>query len=704
MILLKSFFHSVALVVASALLMATSTYAADVENALRATQDGARAQVILRLKQPAARAWNNARSVSDQKDVVESALSNATPELDALGVKVETRFATLPYITTTVDRKQLVSLLDSAAVDGVYLNYKERKVQTTSSSVERASLASSVPSIDVANAWAKGYDGRATTIAVIDGGFRTSHPMLSGRVIGEACFSANDPTFDTYTRCPSGQTPQLGAGAASNCPTGTRCDHGTHVASIAMGNDGTNFGVAREARLLPIDVFSEVRYAPDCSPDPAPCELTDSTTVLKALDFVNQSVAQFNIVAVNLSLGGRSYESYCDTDPRREVIDMLRAKGVATVVATGNEAQSTKINAPSCVSSAVAVGATDDAVAIPASSNLSSATDLVAPGVNILAASGQDNGLKQMSGTSMSAPHVAGAIAVMRTAFATKGVDEIEQALKVTGLRATRDGSTYYPKIQVNKAILRLQGRDIRNFNNVTTSASAAALGQAYVRLQNDSEVAGVVTITLRDADTGGALGVWTSPSIAPHASVQYDLSIIERAARLTNTTTAIAARKFYNLDVESTMVGYMQHIVWARSAGILTNLTACADGLSNENKTLINVHSKLVEGYPSYIRIANTGVVPAAATLTFYNSDNGRLLGTYTTAAIAGNGSSDIAVSAIEAAVPALQDPSVAGASAVAQYNVTLSGMSGYLQHVVANTSGGVLVDMSAKCNLGVR
>ncbi len=701
---MKSIFHSVAFAFVAAVLLALPTHAADVESALRATQDGARAQIIVRLKQPAARAWNKARSVADQKEVVESALNTATPTLDNLGIKVEARFATLPYVSTTVDRKQLVSLLESAAVDGVYLNTKERKVQTTSSSVERAALASSVPSIDVANAWAKGYDGRATTIAVIDGGFRTSHPMLAGRVIGEACFSANDPTFDTYTRCPSGQTPQLGAGAASNCPTGTRCDHGTHVASIAMGNDGTNFGVAREARLLPIDVFSEVRYAPDCSPDPAPCELTDSLTVLKALDFVNQSVAQFNIVAVNLSLGGRSYEGYCDTDPRREVIDMLRSKGVATVVATGNEGQSAKINAPSCVSSAIAVGATDDQTAIPASSNLSSATDLVAPGVNILAASGQNNGMVQLSGTSMSAPHVAGAVAVMRTAFGSKGVDEIEQALKVTGLRASRDGSTFYPKIQVNKAILRLQGRDIRNFNNVTTSASASVLGQAFVRLQNDSEAEGTVTITLRDSDTGNALGVWTSPSIAPHVSVQYDLSILEREARLTNASTAIAARKFYNLDVESTMAGYMQHIVWARGAGVLSNLTACADGLSSENKSLINVHSKLVEGYPSHIRVVNTGVVAAAATLTFYNSDNGRMLGTYTTPAIAGNGSSDLLVSAIEAAVPALQDATAAGVNAIYQYNVTLSGMSGYLQHVVANTYGGVLVDMSAKCDLGVR
>ncbi|MBL8631406.1 MAG: S8 family serine peptidase, partial [Rhodospirillaceae bacterium] len=460
--------------------------AADLENALRATQDGARAQIIVRLKQqPAARAWSDARTVADQKQTVTSALDSATAAFNAIGVKVETKFETLPYVGTTVDRQQLLSLMASDAVDGVYVNTKERKAQAVGApvsptgTIERASLASSVPSIDVAAAWAKGYDGRGTTIAVIDGGFRTSHPMLAGRVISEACFSANDPVFDTYTRCPSGVPGQIGAGAASNCPVGTRCDHGTHVASIAMGNDGTNFGVAREARLLPIDVFSEVRSAIDCSPDPAPCELTDSITVLKALDYVNQVVVPYNIAAVNLSLGGRSYEGTCDTDPRREVIDMLRAKGVATTVATGNESQSTKINAPSCVSSAVAVGATNDQTAIAASSNLSAATDVVAPGVNILAASGQSNGLVTFSGTSMAAPHVAGAFAILRSVFIGKTVDEFEQSFKLTGQRATRDNTAFYPKIQVNKAILRLQGRDIRNFNNVTTSANASLLGQS---------------------------------------------------------------------------------------------------------------------------------------------------------------------------------------------------------------------------------
>ena len=87
------------------------------------------------------------------------------------------------------------------------------------------------------NAWAQGYDGTGYAIAVIDGGFNLTHPLLAGKTVAEGCFSHSFGTT-VASECPSGATPQAKPGAASNCPTGsTRCDHGTHVASIAVGND-----------------------------------------------------------------------------------------------------------------------------------------------------------------------------------------------------------------------------------------------------------------------------------------------------------------------------------------------------------------------------------------------------------------------------------------------------------------------------------
>jgi len=311
-----------------------------------------------------------------------------------------------------------------------------------------------------------------------------------------------------------------------------------------------------------------------------------------------------------------------------------------------------------------------------------------------------------MSGTSMSTPHVAGAFAIARAALPTKSVDEIEQAFKTTGLKTTREGSNLtLSKIQVSKALLRLQGRDKRNFNNVLSSSQINTMGQAFLRFHNDSSQPGAVTVSLRDADTGIVVGTWTSPDIAAHASVQFDISKLEQESRIdASGPVNIAARKFFNLEVESSITGYMQHIVWARGAGVLTNLTACADGLSDENHTLLNVHSRAVAGYPSRIRIANTGGVSQAAVLTFYNADTGQLLGTYTTGNIPVDASLELPVAQIENALPELPGVDATGNPTIYQYNVQLSGLTGYLQHIVENQQQGLLLDMSPKCDLGMR
>ena len=168
---------------------------AEIEDMMGATQDGQRIQVIVKLRQGmSVLRRENSASISEQKRAVADAVRAAEPVLRQMGLGIDTQFATLPFVGVTVDRAQMVKLLERSEVAGIYFNAKERKVQTVpltpNNGIERAQLASSVPSIDVSEAWTKGFDGRDTTIAVIDGGFRTSHPMLAGKVVDEACFSA----------------------------------------------------------------------------------------------------------------------------------------------------------------------------------------------------------------------------------------------------------------------------------------------------------------------------------------------------------------------------------------------------------------------------------------------------------------------------------------------------------------------------------
>lgn len=686
---------------AALVLLASVPAMADVGDALKAVGRDGHARVIMRMRtgQTAeARVWMPGDSVARQAQAVDQAMDGASGTLRAARVEKYRRFRTLPYVSAEVDRDQLLALAASPAVESITLVELERHAAVESP----ASLTLSVPSIDVPSAWAMGYDGNGLTIAVIDGGFNLSHPMLAGKAISEACFSHTFGTTIT-SKCPGGATPLVAVGAASNCPQGsTRCDHGTHVASIAVGNDGTNFGVARGAKLLPIDVFSTDTDANDCSPDPAPCEVTDSLAALDALDYVNQHAAEFKIAAVNLSFTGSLRDGYCDDDPRKTAIDMLRQKGIAVAIAAGNQGSTGKVGAPGCISSATTVGATDNGTTVAGISNFATMVDVMAPGLNIAAASGTGTGLAIKSGTSMAAPHVAGAWAILRQAFPQASFDQIDGVLKQTGLAVARASATYtVPKIQVAASIQKLKGRDRGLLNNVV-SQNVPTLGQSYLRFFNTSTAPGAVTVSLRDAPTGSLVGTWTSGQIAPGASAQVAMQTIEsNAVPAAGANQTLLAASSYNLDIASTFAGYVQHVLWSRTGGVFTNLTACGTGLVSDTTVIPNVHSSALATYVSRIRMVNTGVFASRAVLTFSDTASGLVVASWTSPEIPGGGSIEIPVPQIETQVTALQTAVRVGGAL--QFNVALSGLSGYLQHVVDNQNAGVMVDMSPKCALTV-
>ncbi|MEQ9446293.1 MAG: S8 family serine peptidase [Rhodospirillaceae bacterium] len=655
------------------------------------------ARVIVRMKSAGQQPdWAQAKSVVQQRSSVRQMRQRFDPALAKRELVVQRGFSSLPFVGVQVDRDGLGALLAMEEVADVYPVMVERKAEAQRT-IESQSLASSVSSIDVQGAWARGYEGEGFTVAVIDGGIATSHPMLAGKSVGDACFSA---TFgnDTFTQCPSGNTPEIGTGAASNCPLGSsRCDHGTHVASIAVGNDGTTFGVARGAQLMPIDVFSEVTSSSECAPDTAPCELTDSLAVLDALNYVNENVDTYNIVAVNLSLGGGAFAGACDSDPRKVVIDMLREKGVATVSSAGNQGSNSMISAPSCISAAVAVGATNDNTVVASFSNFTPSVDLMAPGVAIRAARAS-GGLVSLSGTSMAAPHVAGAYALINSAVSNVSVDAIDGALKATGTAVSRSGQNFsLPRIQVNQAILDMQGINIRVFNNVIGSRTTA-VGESYVRLHNASTTPGRARVTLRDAETGAQLGRWTSPDIPAHASFQFNVSRLESEAE-SEVLIARDDRTYYNLVVESGFAGSMQHILWQQAAGVLSNMTSCTDGVRGGERTLLNVHSPSIVQYQSSVRIYNSGALNARPELDIYNATTGELLGRWAAPQIDAGAAHEAAMGEILAGLDSAQALGVIPV----HLNVELAeGFNGYLQHTIRNMSADVLTDMSAKCALG--
>jgi hypothetical protein len=208
------------------------------------------------------------------------------------------------------------------------------------------------------------------------------------------------------------------------------------------------------------------------------------------------------------------------------------------------------------------------------------------------------------------------------------------------------------------------------------------------------------VTLALRDATTGIVYANWTSPSIPPGAALQFGMGEIEREAVPTGPVLPILGRTFYDIDAISTFAGYVQHVQWANGNAILNNLTSCGTGIVNDASVIPSVYTSRITGYISHIRMVNTGALPDHAVLTVTDVNSGAQIGQWTSPDIASGATLDITGPQLEAQLPPLQTAVNGG---TLQYNVTLSHLAGYMQHVTENLGVGVIADMSAKCNLTV-
>ncbi|MEV5342254.1 proprotein convertase P-domain-containing protein [Streptomyces sp. NPDC052676] len=364
-------------------------------------------------------------------------------------------YDTLPLVTLRVDRAGLDEL-----------NSKPGVVSVTEDVPVAPTLNESTVRIGGDRAHAAGKTGAGTAVAILDTGVATKHPFLSGRIRAEACFSVNDEAYGASSLCPDGTDRQEGTGSADAesgaCATlGGACSHGTHVAGIAAG-DGTGVsgaparGVAPGASIVAIQVFSKFTSDDFCGPGASPCVLSFTSSQIKGLEKVYAlKKAGTDIVAANMSLGGGRWTSACATDPRKAVIDNLLAQGVATVVSAGNNGYSDAVSAPGCVASAVTVGSTTDDDQLSSFTNRGPLLDLFAPGTAIVS-SVPGNTYASKNGTSMAAPHVAGALAVLRQAYPTEGIDSLVSLLATSGTPVAYTGATT-PRIDLGKAVTAIE-------------------------------------------------------------------------------------------------------------------------------------------------------------------------------------------------------------------------------------------------------
>ncbi len=205
--------------------------------------------------------------------------------------------------------------------------------------------------------------GAGVHVYVLDTGVDTDHEDFAGRT-GEGFSAYDDGTGDDH-------------------------GHGTHVSGTAVGTD---FGVAKEAILHPVRVLKG--------------GIGEDPDIIAGIEWVTRHVEENGWPAVaNMSLGGTPAPA----------IDLAICRsidaGVVYSIAAGNDGASGCISTPARVVQALTAAATDRLDGRPEWSNFGPCVDLYAPGKNVESAA-RGGGSIVFSGTSMAAPHVAGAAAI----------------------------------------------------------------------------------------------------------------------------------------------------------------------------------------------------------------------------------------------------------------------------------------------------
>lgn len=224
--------------------------------------------------------------------------------------------------------------------------------------------------------------GESSIVAVVDTGIDYKHPCLKDNVIGGASFVPGEEDYMDLN------------------------GHGTHVAGIIAAN-GDILGVAPQAKLLGVKVLNKFGTG--------------------TLSSINQGLAwvrkwrgengeRVNVINMSLST------SLPNTTLHREIQQAIN-EGITVVCAAGNEGDGNpdtpEIAYPAYYKETIAVGAIDLQTGIANFSNSNDRIDVVAPGVDTYSTYPQGK-FVELSGTSMAAPHVAGAVALIYSRYLLK--------------------------------------------------------------------------------------------------------------------------------------------------------------------------------------------------------------------------------------------------------------------------------------------
>ena len=388
---------------------------------------GGTVEVIVTLDaKPLARGGNLRTLEATQR----SAESELTDRIE--GLSVQHRYSTvLDALAVTLPASELEAVESTDGVVRVYPNVAYRALRSSSPAFIGA------PAL-----WGQTLSsaGNGVKIGIIDDGLDKTHPYFSARGYRmPRGFPKGQKSLTSakviVARAFAPRTPKWKYSKRAFDPLNS--DHATHVAGIAAGNHRTQASGSRISGVAPKAYLGNYKVLTV----PSGFGLNGNSAEIVA---GIEAAVRDGMDVINLSLGEAEIE------PSRDIVaaalDGAAAAGVVPVVAAGNnfeELGAGSVTSPGSSDRAITVAAESEAggaVVAPFSSggptpySLRMKPDVTAPGVSVLSSVPRREGLwAEFSGTSMAAPHVAGAAALLHQRHPSWTVAQIKSALVQTG-------------------------------------------------------------------------------------------------------------------------------------------------------------------------------------------------------------------------------------------------------------------------------
>jgi uncharacterized repeat protein (TIGR01451 family) len=426
------------------------------------------------------------------------------------------------------------------ARNGIKAVYENGKVHPV---LAQSLLLSNQPAV-----LAVGERGSGTTVAVIDNGIDFTNVAFGN------CTAPGVPAG-----CHVNASIQFGTGTTDN-------NHGSNVSAIVLG-------MAPSSKIAMLNVFSGTS--------------ANFSDVISAINWSIANQATYNIVAINMSLGdGTLNTSPCSnshTNPFVTPVNSAMSSGITVVASAGNEAYSNGLGNPACTPGVISVGAvydanlgglswgslcTDLATAadkVACFSDSASFLTMLAPGALITAAG------FAMGGTSQASPHVAGAIAVLRSTFPAESLSQTQARMVNTGT-SVNDARNGVTKPRLNLLEAARPANDAFAYRTILGGSTGSTKGTSVLATKENGEP--------NHAAKNGQASIWwkwIAPStgqvsLDTHGS-EYDTLLAVYTGAAVNALTPIASND------NDTTAGGTSSLLFQAQAG--TEYEIATDGLN---------------------------------------------------------------------------------------------------------------------------